>query len=197
VDLARFLIALQGIDSSEGPTPGAHNFFRGGDLRTYDAETRKAISMLGGRLDSAGTTRIWESALSSKWERAPVWLHGDVAAGNLLVRDGKLAAVIDFGNMAVGDPACDLAVAWTLFPGDARSTFRAMLPFDDASWARARGWALWKALIVAAGLSTTNAIELADPWHVIAEASKPLPPLPESPSASPSTGTRSPAPRGS
>jgi aminoglycoside phosphotransferase (APT) family kinase protein len=177
-DVAGFLVALQAIDPSDGPPPGAHNFFRGGDLRTYDAQTRKAIAILEGRIDSADTTKTWEGALATRWERAPVWVHGDIAAGNLLVRDGKLAAVIDFGNMAVGDPACDLAVAWTLFSGEPRSTFRAMLPFDDASWARARGWALWKALIVAAGLSTTNAIEFADPWHVIAEASRPPPPLP-------------------
>jgi aminoglycoside phosphotransferase (APT) family kinase protein len=73
-----------------------------------------------------------------------------VAPSNLLVRDGRLAAVIDFGCSAVGDPACDLAIAWTFFAGESRQLFQKALPFDDATWARGRGWTLWKALITAA-----------------------------------------------
>ena len=81
-----------------------------------------------------------------------MWVHGDVAAGNLLVADGRLAGVIDFGSAAVGDPACDLVIAWTLFEGDGRAAFRAAAPADAGTWARARGWALWKALLtIAAG----------------------------------------------
>ena len=88
--------------------------------------------------------------MARPWTGPPVWFHGDVAAGNLLIRDGHLAAVIDFGCAGVGDPACDLTVAWTLFAGDARTAFRAGLPLDDATWARAAGWALWKELITLA-----------------------------------------------
>jgi aminoglycoside phosphotransferase (APT) family kinase protein len=79
-----------------------------------------------------------------------VWVHGDVTASNLLVRDGRLAAVIDFGCCAVGDPACDLVMAWTFFDDEERRHFRGELGLDDATWARGRGWALWKALLVAA-----------------------------------------------
>jgi aminoglycoside phosphotransferase (APT) family kinase protein len=76
-----------------------------------------------------------------------VWFHGDVALGNLLVRDGQLTAVIDFGTSGVGDPACDLVLAWTLLDGQSREAFRRTVGQDAGTWARARGWALWKSLI--------------------------------------------------
>ena len=82
-----------------------------------------------------------------------MWFHGDIAMGNLLVRDGALAAVIDFGTCGVGDPACDLVIAWTLFEGDSRTAFRREVGLDEATWARARGWALWKALITLVALA--------------------------------------------
>jgi aminoglycoside phosphotransferase (APT) family kinase protein len=146
VELAQFLTALQRIEVIGGPPPGPHNFFRGGALAPYDEETRRAIAMLAQELDTAAVTRIWDAALSTTWSRAPVWVHGDVAAGNLLVDKGQLSAVIDFGSCGVGDPACDLTIAWGLLDGESRHAFRAALPLDSATWARARGWALWKAL---------------------------------------------------
>lgn len=155
-DLAGFLDALHRIDTAGGPPPGSHNFWRGGPLATYDAETRQAIETLGGRIDADGATATWEAALAAEWRNPPVWVHGDIAAGNLLVADGRLSAVIDFGCLGVGDPACDLAIAWTFFHGAAREAFRAALPLDPATWARARGWTLWKALIVLAGLPGVN-----------------------------------------
>ena len=167
--LAEFLIALQRIDPTDGPPPGAHNFYRGGSVTTYDAETRQAIAALKGKLDTKAATDVWEVALKATWNRPPVWLHGDMSAGNLLIQEGRLSAVIDFGMMGVGDPACDLSIAWTLFGRESRETFRAMLPLDPGTWARGRGWTLWKALIVAAGLSETNAVEAAQPWRVIDE----------------------------
>jgi aminoglycoside phosphotransferase (APT) family kinase protein len=97
--------------------------------------------------DLPAVTAIWHEALSSEWVEPPVWFHGDVAVGNLLVRDGRLAAVIDFGTCGVGDPACDFVMAWTFFNADERGTLRAAVEVDDATWRRARGWALWKALI--------------------------------------------------
>jgi aminoglycoside phosphotransferase (APT) family kinase protein len=97
---------------------------------------------------------LWEEAVGSTWTGPPVWFHGDVAVGNLLVRDGTLAAVIDFGSSGVGDPACDLAIAWTLFDGRSRAAFREAMAVDDATWARGRGWALWKALITLAAAGT-------------------------------------------
>ena len=150
LDLAEFLVALQRIDPGGGPTAGAHSFWRGGPLSTYDAETRAAVATLGDRIDVAAARAMWEAALAAAWDGLPVWFHGDVAAGNLIVRDGRLAAVIDFGCCGVGDPACDLVIAWTCLDARSRAAFRAALALDDACWARARGWALWKALIVLA-----------------------------------------------
>jgi aminoglycoside phosphotransferase (APT) family kinase protein len=160
--LAQFLIALQRIDTTDGPPPGPHNFYRGGPLTTYDAETRQALAALQGKIDVDAATQVWEAALATSWDRSPVWIHGDVGASNLLMQEGRLSAVIDFGNCGVGDPACDLAIAWTLFGGESRELFRAMLPLDSGTWARGRGWTLWKALIVAAGLTEANPADVGD-----------------------------------
>lgn len=165
--LAQFLIALQRIDPTGGPPPGSQNFYRGGSLATYDVETRQAIAALEGRIDVEAATKVWEAALATTWHGSPVWIHGDVAASNLLVQGGRLSAVIDFGMLGIGDPACDLSVAWTLFEGESREVFRAMLSLDADTWARGLGWTLWKALIVAAGLTETNAVEVAQPLHII------------------------------
>jgi len=146
-DLARFLVELQSLDATQGPVPGAHNFQRGGSLSIYDQQTRRAIAALGREIDAARATEIWDEALATSWDRAPVWIHGDVAAGNLLLQDAKLHAVIDFGCCAVGDPACDLVAAWTIFDAGSADLFQKRLQLDDATWQRARGWALWKALI--------------------------------------------------
>jgi aminoglycoside phosphotransferase (APT) family kinase protein len=146
VDLADFLVALQGIDVAGGPQPGIHNWFRGGTLRTYDQVTRRALEELAGHVDVEPAREIWASALEAPWDGVDRWFHGDVAAGNLLLDDGRLAAAIDFGTCGVGDPACDLAVAWTLLDSEGRQAFRDRLPADAASWARGRGWALWKTL---------------------------------------------------
>jgi len=90
----------------------------------------------------------WEVALSvDEWNRAPVWIHGDLDARNLLVEDGRLCAVIDFGCLGVGDPACDVMVAWKMLSADTRDIFRNTLVVDDATWARARGWALSQAVM--------------------------------------------------
>ncbi len=148
--LAGFLRALYAIDPSDGPPPGAHNFWRGGPLDTYDAQTRGSIRLLTDDIDADTATAVWDAALTSTWDRSPVWVHGDVAASNLIVAGGRLTAVIDFGCAAVGDPACDLVFAWTFCTDDARTSFRDTLALDDATWARARGWALWKAVITLA-----------------------------------------------
>lgn len=148
--LADFLLALQRIDAVGGPAPGRHNFFRGGPLATYDGEVRAAIELLGRRIDARGARELWEAGLRAAWHGGPVWLHGDVHATNLLVRKGRLSAVIDFGCSGVGDPACDLAIAWTLFAGASRDAFRERLGVDNATWARGRAWATWKALITLA-----------------------------------------------
>lgn len=145
-DLAGFLVELHAIDAGSGPAPGQHNFFRGGPLATYDADTRERIDAFDAELGGERMTAAWERALASRWEREPVWVHGDLAIDNVLLNAGRLCAVIDFGLCAAGDPACDLVGAWTMFSGDSRRAFIEALGLDDATWDRARGWALWKAL---------------------------------------------------
>ncbi|KTC80998.1 aminoglycoside phosphotransferase [Legionella cherrii] len=168
-DLAQFLLQLQGINASGGPVAGEHSFYRGGALSTYDAETQEAIKILRHQVDSGTLSAIWSEALSEAWRSAPVWVHGDIAPGNLLVKEGRLCAVIDFGQLAVGDPACDLVIAWTFFKAESRQVFRKTLQLDKATWARARGWALWKALIVCARLPGTNPEDIEKSWKVIDE----------------------------
>ena len=168
-DLAAFLTALYGIDPTDGPPPGRHNFFRGAPPAVYDAETRQALAVLEGALDTDAARATWEAALAAEWHGPPVWFHGDVAAGNLLVRGGRLGAVIDFGTSGVGDPACDLAIAWTFFEGESREAFRTSLAPDDAAWARGRGWALWKALITLAEYRSTDPERAEESRHVIEE----------------------------
>ncbi|WFU46315.1 aminoglycoside phosphotransferase family protein [Sinorhizobium terangae] len=160
-------VALQKVDPADGPPPGQHNFFRGGPLAVYDAETRRALKALDGRIDTNAARAVWEAALVSTWHGTPVWFHGDVSSGNLLVEDGQLSAVIDFGTSGVGDPSCDLSVAWTFFHGESREVFRAALPLDRATWARGRGWTLWKALIVYAEVPGTDHLEVEKSRRVI------------------------------
>lgn len=169
VALAQFLTALQGIDPTGGPPAGVHSFYRGGPLTVYDAETRQAIAALEGRIDADAATAMWEAALDATWHGLPVWVHGDVAVGNLLVKEGRLSAVIDFGCSAVGDPACDLVIAWTLLSGESREAFYAGVPVDSAAWARGRGWALWKALITLAEYLHTDPLKANEARRVIDE----------------------------
>lgn len=143
--LAGFVRALQRIDTTGGPPPGPQNFRRGEPLANRDAAVRKSLAALlpDDRIDILAVTAAWEFALAAPaWAGEPVWLHGDLAPGNLLVHEGELHAVIDFGCLGVGDPACDLMAAWSVFDPDAREVFRAALDADEATWTRGRGWAL-------------------------------------------------------
>jgi aminoglycoside phosphotransferase (APT) family kinase protein len=116
---------------------------RGQPLITRDQETREAISLLSDTYDSNLVIDIWESALAAQiWSKPPVWIHGDLHAGNLLAQNSRVTAIVDFGSAGIGDPACDLMVAWTLLTSETRDTFRSIVKPDDATWARARGWAL-------------------------------------------------------
>jgi aminoglycoside phosphotransferase (APT) family kinase protein len=169
-ELAQFIVALRTIDAAHGPTPGAHNFFRGVPLAARDASTRAAISSLKGLLDVDEVTSAWNAAVEMPaWDAPPLWIHGDLQARNLLVQQGRLCAVIDFGGLSVGDPACDLMIAWSLFSGDSRRAFRAALAVDDATWARGRGWALSMALIALPYYRSTNPVIVAEATHAINE----------------------------
>ncbi|MGW2227810.1 aminoglycoside phosphotransferase family protein [Streptomyces formicae] len=148
-ELAGFIRALQRIDATGGPVPCLSNAFRGERVGTEcdslaaDSLVRAKIAKLDGIVDTDAVTAVWEAALAAPaWDRPPVWLHGDLATGNLLAVEGHLSAVIDFGTLAVGDPACDLIPAWMFLPAEARETFRDAVDQDDATWARARGLAL-------------------------------------------------------
>lgn len=147
IELARFLKELEAINAENGPQAGAHNFYRGGDLAVYIEEFEQALTQLPAGPQRNHYQDIWTTALATKWEKKPVWVHGDIAVGNLLVNDGHLSGVIDFGILGTGDPACDLVMAWTFFDSKSRKAFKEEMGLDDTTWQRGKGWALWKALI--------------------------------------------------
>ncbi|HVY51427.1 MAG TPA: aminoglycoside phosphotransferase family protein [Devosia sp.] len=168
-DVARFITALQGIDTTGGPPPGQHSYFRGGDVMTvYGAQARRSVEAIAEGIDAEGARAVLDAAAAAPFAGPPVWVHGDLAIGNLLVREGRLAAVIDFGCLAVGDPACDLVLAWTFLEGAGREAFRLGVPADAAMWARARGWALWKAALLIASDMTINPDETPPPEVIAA-----------------------------
>jgi len=157
IDLAQFIAALQRIDATGGPPPGPHNFYRGEPLAMRDTRTRDAIATLQGAIDVDAVTAVWNAAVEAPaWRGSPVWLHGDLQSGNLLVVQGRLNAVIDFGGLGVGDPACDVMATWMFLSAATRDAFRAALEVDEATWARGRGWALSVGLIALPYYQTTN-----------------------------------------
>jgi aminoglycoside phosphotransferase (APT) family kinase protein len=165
-DLARFVTALRRIDPDGAPAQG-----RGGPLATRDTPTRAAIGELHGLVDTGAVTAAWEEALRIPAHTGPpAWAHGDLSPLNVLVDSaGRLAAVIDFAGVGVGDPTVDLIVAWNLLPTGARDAFRAAVGADDATWARGRGWALSIALIQLPYYRHTNPVLAANARHVIGE----------------------------
>jgi len=151
-EIAGFLKALYKIDTTGAPLAGPP-FFRGTPPVVYDRETRQTLEKLKDIVDVKACLSVWQNALASKWDKAPVWFHGDFSPQNILVKNGKLTGVIDFGSCRVGDPACDLVISWTLLDQGSRKIFRDSLGLDADCWARARGWGLWKALITLAPLA--------------------------------------------
>jgi aminoglycoside phosphotransferase (APT) family kinase protein len=149
-DLATFLRALRAIDATGGPSAGPQSFERGADLAAYDDDVSRSLRTLAGEVDADAARIIWARARQSRWVLPPVWLHGDMAPSNLLVTNDRLAAVIDFGQTAVGDPACDLVMAWTFFDDAIRRLFLDRNDLDPDTVDRAKGWALWKSLITLA-----------------------------------------------
>jgi aminoglycoside phosphotransferase (APT) family kinase protein len=146
LDLAEFVKALREIDASDAPPRVPRS--RGAPLEDLDDQVRRSIGELGDRIDGAAALRAWhESVEAPSWTGEEVWVHGDLLPGNLLVVDGRLSAVIDFGCLNVGDPACDLQPAWNVFVGASRERYRTELDVDGASWLRGRGWALYQAVV--------------------------------------------------
>jgi Predicted aminoglycoside phosphotransferase len=164
-DLGSFVAALRGVDLPGGPVA-----YRGVPLAAVDAGTRSAIDDLRGLIDTRAAAAAWEEALAAPpWTGPARWLHSDLMPMNLLVRGGRLAAVLDFGTLGTGDPACDLIPAWNLLPAGARSLFRDASGADDADWARGRGWALSMALNQLPYYRFTNPVVAGNAEHVIRE----------------------------
>lgn len=166
-DLAGFVAAMRDVALPEAPPA-----YRGGPVVSLDASTRAAIEELRGipqeGVDCDAVLAVWEEALRAPVRAGPpVWLHGDLMPGNLLVDGGRLTSVIDFGCMGVGDPACDLFPAWNLLPADARKVFRDALGVDDATWIRGRGRTLSQALIALPHYRKTNPVMADNARHVI------------------------------
>jgi len=154
IDLGEFIIALRSLEAVDGPTSS-----RGLPLICRDEETRVAITCLQSNYDKKLITEIWNGALAeTSWQGSPVWIHGDLHESNLLVQEGKLTAVIDFGIAGVGDPACDVMAAWTLFSEKTRHLFRHTVQVDDATWKRGRGWALSFGVVALPYYEKTNPI---------------------------------------
>ena len=159
-DLANFLLSLHSIDTSNGPKGGENSFYRGCSPSYYNDQVLTALRLLNKRLNIKKATSIWQSALATDWNKSPVWVHGDISVGNLLMKNGRLNAVIDFSGLCIGDPACDLAIAWTYLDASSRKVFKNQLNADTDLWLRGAAWALWKALIIEAGIVSSNEVEL-------------------------------------
>ena len=166
--LGEFVLALRAVDARGGPRAGPHNVGRGLPLAHRDGHVRDAVAKLGEDVDGAAVLAAWDRALAAgTWDAPGVWVHGDIHAGNLLVEDGRVRAVIDFGTLGVGDPAVDLLVAWTLFDGPARAAFRETVEADDALWQRGRGWALSMAIIGLPYYRDSNPVFVAQAWRMV------------------------------
>ena len=168
-DLACFVDALRRIDTAGAPPRPRGS--RGGPLADQDDDVRRSIAELGDRIDGAAALRCWQRSLVAPAEDGDeVWVHGDLLPGNLLVVEGGLSAVIDFGSLGVGDPACDLQPAWNLFAGDSRRVFLAQLRADEAARLRGRGWVLCQALVALPYYWETNPGIVRQARHALAEA---------------------------
>ncbi|MGW7639201.1 aminoglycoside phosphotransferase family protein [Streptomyces decoyicus] len=171
VELAEFLTALQQFAPGDIPGGDAREDLTGRTLADRDRATRAAIAEVDGVFDTAAMTELWDAALGAPgWDRPPVWFHGDFHTGNLLTLEGRLSAVIDFGGLGMGDPACDLTIAFTLMSAGSRAAFRAALGVDDATWTRGRGWALTTALNAYTSYAAVNRRVAAQTTRQITEA---------------------------
>jgi aminoglycoside phosphotransferase (APT) family kinase protein len=151
-DLARFVTELRETDVPLGAPPGGRK-----PLRDLDAMTRAAIGSARGVIDGDAALAAWDRALQAPaWDGAPVWIHSDLLRPNVLVRDGRLCAVIDFGGIGVGDRAADVIAAWSVFGRRGRAHFRAALGVDGGTWNRARGFALHQAAMIIPYYRATN-----------------------------------------
>jgi aminoglycoside phosphotransferase (APT) family kinase protein len=170
--LADFVTQLRRIDPAGAPRSGRR------PLRELDADTRDAIAAAAGVIDGDAAMAAWESSTDGPaWDGSPVWIHADLLRPNVLVADGRLRAVLDWGGAGVGDPAADVIAAWTLFGPVGRETYRSALSVDEATWIRARGFALHQAVAIIPYYRETNPAFVAQAIRtveqIIADASTP------------------------
>jgi aminoglycoside phosphotransferase (APT) family kinase protein len=150
--VGRFVLELRSLEVPDHAPRGGRR-----PLRELDAGTREAIRAADGMIDASAAMTVWEEALDTPaWDGAATWIHGDLLRPNLLVRDGRLEAVIDFGGVGIGDPAIDLMPAWSVFGPAGREVFGSMLEVDEATWSRGRGIALHQAAMVIPYYAETN-----------------------------------------
>lgn len=164
-DLAAFVRALRKVPAADAPAAT-----RGVPLAARDGETRAALALSEDLADTVALTRVWDEALRlPEWEGPPTWLHGDLTPGNVLVRNGRLSAVIDWSCAGAGDPTVDLEVAWNLLPAHVREVYRVALDADEVTWLRGRAWALSIAIIQLPYYLETNPALAANSRHVLTE----------------------------
>jgi aminoglycoside phosphotransferase (APT) family kinase protein len=169
VDVAAFVLALERIDATGAPAPRPAQ--RGGRLALADPFTRVRAEELRGEADVDRLIAVWDAGVQAPpWDGPPLWVHGDLSDGNLLVRDGQLSGVIDWGGLVAGDPAVELMAAWHFFDTDSRSVFRDALGFvDGAMWLRGRAWAVSAAIQALPYYRDTNPDIVARSWHTVRE----------------------------
>ncbi len=155
--LGAVLVALRAAPPVDALRAGKHSFFRGCHPGVYGDEVVQSLDILKDQIDTRRCLDIWQNGIASHWEADPVWFHGDMAVGNILMSGDRISALIDFGTCGIGDPACDFAIAWTCFDAGSRPHFKDAIRVDDGTWQRAKAWALWKALVSLAGLSSPDA----------------------------------------
>lgn len=169
-DLAEFVHDLQTVDTAGAPVPPDDPFARGTALAPRDELFREALDQLRDDFDTSQLLAAWERSLTADTRTGPPkWIHGDLMPGNLLVADGKLSAVIDFGTARAADPAADLLAAWYTFDGDSRQAFREAMKVDDDTWIRARGWALSLTIIAIPYYRSRNPGAVGDAQSFVAE----------------------------
>jgi aminoglycoside phosphotransferase (APT) family kinase protein len=169
-ELAEFVRCLQTVDTTGAPVPPDDPFSRGTPLAPRDALFREALDELRDEFDTGFVLAAWEASLAADtWDGPPKWIHGDLMPGNVLVVDGRLAAVIDFGTAWAADPAGDLFAAWYLFEGDSRRAFRDVMDVNQDTWTRARGWVLSLEMIAIPYYRTRNPAAVCDAHPFVAE----------------------------
>ncbi len=144
IELANFLNELHKIPIESGVNSGKHNFYRGSHPRVYEKNFFEDLEELKHIFNIEKLKKIWQENIKPSYKETPVWVHGDIAIGNLLIQKSKLHAILDFGCMAIGDPACDLVIYWNYFDFQSAKIFKSTLNLSEDVWQRAKCWHLWK-----------------------------------------------------